>query len=231
MAEGKDLMGRIMGRRWVQLTAPVVILAAAAAFAYFSGQFAGPRHYDTATLHVTGADASSRMSDPAAYRLRVWGKVKKELSLSLQDIKAMPAARTDAPLECVVEWTDRALWEGVPIRDVVRMAEPEASAKFLVFRDDRDFYSSLSMDYVQTGRPLLAWKVNGADLPRDQGWPIRVAAPGKWGYKWVKWVTQIEVTDRGYEGSYESSGFSLDGDADKPRTQQERQQVDCPPAK
>jgi DMSO/TMAO reductase YedYZ molybdopterin-dependent catalytic subunit len=213
----------IMGKRWFQLTVPIVILVGAAAFVYFSGGL-GPRHYDTATLHVTGGDVAGRISDPAAYRLRVWGKVNKELSLTLQDIKAMPTVQTDAPLECVVEWTDRAMWEGVPIRDVIRLAGPQADGKFLVFRDDRDFSSSLSMDYVQTGKPILAWKVNGADLPRDQGWPIRVVAPDKWAYKWVKWVTQIEVTDRGYEGSYESAGFSLDGDLNKPRTQQEVEQ-------
>ena len=52
------------------------------------------------------------------------------------------------------------------------------------------------MAYIQSGKPILAYQVNGQDLPREHGWPLRVVAPEKWGYKWVKWVTQIEVTDR-----------------------------------
>lgn len=46
-----------------------------------------------------------------------------------------------------------------------------------------------------------------------------MVAPGKWGYKWVKWVTEIEVQDRGYEGTYEKAGFSLNGNMDEPKTE------------
>jgi DMSO/TMAO reductase YedYZ molybdopterin-dependent catalytic subunit len=173
-------------------------------------------------LHVTGPGAADRIADAEAYRLRVWGKVERELSLTLDDVKALPAVETDAPLACVVGWEDHALWRGVPIRDLVALAGPQEDGRYLTFRDDKTFSSSLSMEYVLAGRPLLAYEVNGRDLPRIHGWPLRVVAPGKWGYKWVKWVTEIEVTDRGYEGSYERMGFSLDGDADGPKLEAEK---------
>ncbi len=173
-------------------------------------------------LHVTGPGAADRIADPEAYRLRLWGKVEKELSLTLDEVKALPSVETDAPLACVVGWEDHALWRGVPVRDVVALAGPQEDGRYLTFRDDETFSSSLSMEYVLTGRPLLAYEVNGRELPRIHGWPLRVVAPGKWGYKWVKWVTEIEVTDRGYEGSYERMGFSLDGDADGPKLEAER---------
>ncbi|KPK57445.1 MAG: hypothetical protein AMK73_10150 [Planctomycetes bacterium SM23_32] len=178
---------------------------------------------DDGELHLTGYMPYDRIADTEAYRLRVYGKVDAEVSLALDDVKAMPSVETDAPLECVLGWTDHAVWRGVPVRDVLSRGGPHADGTFVVFRDDRDFCASLSMDYVETGRPLLAWEVNGEPLPREHGWPLRVVAPGKFGYKWVKWVTAIEVTDRGYEGTYEGRGFSLDGDADGPRTERERQ--------
>jgi DMSO/TMAO reductase YedYZ molybdopterin-dependent catalytic subunit len=174
-------------------------------------------------LHLTGPAPYERIADTESYRLEVGGLVGRELSLSLDEIKAMPAVQTDAPLDCVVGWTDHAVWRGVPVRDVIAPARPDPEGGFVVFRDDRDYSATLSMDYVLGGEPILAWEVNGRPLPREHGWPLRVVAPGKYGYKWVKWVTEIEVSDRGYEGTYEESGFSLDGDADGPRTEWERE--------
>ncbi len=182
------------------------------------------RYAEPPKLHVTGPGAPYRISDADSYRLRVWGKVERELSLDLERLYGMDAVVSDAPLSCVVGWTDHALWRGVPVRDVLGPARPHADATHVVFTDDKDFSSSLSLEYVRTGKPILAWEVNHQPLPRIHGWPLRVVAPGKWGYKWVKWVTSIEVTDRGYEGSYESMGFSLDGDADEPKRQADKRE-------
>ena len=171
-------------------------------------------------LHVTGYEPEKRISDLQAWRLRVWGEVDNEVSLAYDELQAMGMSDTDAPLHCVLGFTDLRDWRGVPIADVLERAGPRGT--FITVRDDRDFSASLSMDYVNTRKPILAWEANGKPLPREHGWPIRVVAPGKYGYKWVKWVIEIEVHSRGYEGTYEENGFSLDGDADGPRTEAER---------
>jgi DMSO/TMAO reductase YedYZ molybdopterin-dependent catalytic subunit len=175
-----------------------------------------------AALHVTGSTPSERIADAEGYRLRVWGKVEREMSLTLDEVRALPAVEIEAPLNCVVGWTDKGLWRGVPLRDLIQLARPTAEGTHVLFGDDGDFSSSLSLEYVLAGKPILAYELNGQELPRIHGWPLRVVAPDKWGYKWVKWVTEIEITDRGYEGNYERMGFSLDGDADGPRTEAER---------
>jgi DMSO/TMAO reductase YedYZ molybdopterin-dependent catalytic subunit len=173
-------------------------------------------------LHITGPRPEERISDREGYRLRIWGKVDREVSLSLDEIRALPSEETDHPISCVLGWTDKGRWRGVPIRDVIALASPQADATHLLIKDDRTFSASLSMEYVQTGKPLLAYEFSGEQLPRMHGWPLRVVAPGKWGYKWVKWVTQIELNDRGYEGTYESSGYSLNGNLDEPKTESEK---------
>ncbi len=173
-------------------------------------------------LHITGSEPNNRISDGKSYRLRVWGKVKTELSLTLDEIKAMPSVERGNPLDCVVGWTDKATWKGVLISDVLGKAGVEPDGKFVVFRDDKDYSSTLSMDYVNSGKPILAYEVNGGPLPREHGWPLRVVAPEKWGYKWVKWVTEIEVTNRGYEGTYEDAGYSLDGDLNGPKLEADK---------
>jgi DMSO/TMAO reductase YedYZ molybdopterin-dependent catalytic subunit len=171
-------------------------------------------------LTSTGFEPDKRISDLEAWRLRVWGEVDEELSLTYQQLKSLGMSDTDAPLHCVLGFTDYRDWRGVAIADVLDLAGPRGD--YVTIRDDRDFSASLSLDYVNTGKPILAWEANGEPLPREHGWPMRVVAPGKYGYKWVKWVTEIEVHSRGYEGSYEEAGFSLDGDADGPRTEAER---------
>ena len=173
-------------------------------------------------LLVTGVDPDKRISDPQTYRLRIWGKVGKETSLTLAQVKALPTHEEESVLPCVTGFTGRVVWHGARIADVIAAAQPDADATYLVFHDDRDFSSTLSMDYVRSGQPLLAWAGNGQELPREQGWPLRVVAPGKWGYKWVKWVTSIELTDRGYEGTYESQGFSLDGNRNESETEADK---------
>ena len=171
-------------------------------------------------LHTTGPDPADRIADLEAYRLRVWGEVGQELSLTLDEVRSLPAVMRDEPLACVLGWADYRQWRGVALRDVLALAEPRG--RFVTIRDDRNYAASLEMEYVLSGRPILAWEAGGATLPREHGWPLRVVAPDKWGYKWVKWVTEIEVHDRGHEGTYEESGFSLDGDLSKPRTEAEK---------
>ncbi len=173
-------------------------------------------------LFTTGSDPDLRISDLSTYRLRIYGKVGKEVSLTYEEVKVLPAHETDDPVICVLGKRGHVLWRGARIADVVSLAQPEPGVKTLVFHDDRDFSASLSMDYVQSGKPLLAWGANGQTLPREHGWPLRVVAPGKWGYKWVKWVTAIELTDRGYEGNYERMGFSLNGNRNEPPTEVEK---------
>lgn len=173
-------------------------------------------------LHITGSDPYNRISDEESYRLRVWGKVKNELSLTLSEIKAMPSVEREDPLACVVGWTDKAKWRGVLIRDILEKVGLEPDGKFVVFYDDKNYSSSLSVDYINSGKPILAYEVDGEQLPREHGWPLRVVAPDKWGYKWVKWVAEMEITNRGYEGTYESAGYSLNGNLDEPKREADK---------
>ncbi len=202
-----------------------LILAAIFAYARVFG-FPKPKPPEPLTplseLFETGFEPEDRIADLSTYRLRVYGKVAEEVSLTYDEVRALPARETDDDVICVLGKKGHVLWRGARIADVIAKARPDPDAKTLVFHDDRDFSASLSLDYVRSGKPLLAWGANGQDLPRVHGWPLRVVAPGKWGYKWVKWVTSIEVTDRGYEGNYESNGFSLNGNRDEPPTEAEK---------
>ena len=168
-------------------------------------------------LFVTGYEPDKRISDLGTYRLRIYGKVGKEVSLTLDDVKALPAHDVEALASACWAKTGNVRWRGARHRrrhreGPARLRTPDSWCSTTTATSA----PASSMDYVRSGKPLLAWGANGQDLPREQGWPLRVVAPGKWGYKWVKWVTAIELTDRGYEGTYEGKGFSLNGDRNGP---------------
>jgi DMSO/TMAO reductase YedYZ molybdopterin-dependent catalytic subunit len=74
----------------------------------------------------------------------------------------------------------------------------------------------LPIDYVNDNNILLAFKMNNLTLPPERGWPFQLIAESKWGYKWIKWVTEIELSDNmDYKGFWESRGYSNNADLNK----------------
>ena len=109
------------------------------------------------------------------------------------------------------------LWEGVLVRDLFDRAGVLPEAKTVIFRSVDGYSTSLFLDYLYDNDIILAHKVNGVALPPELGYPFQVVAEGKWGYKWSKWVHEIEVSDDVfYEGHWESQGFSNKADLDEP---------------
>jgi DMSO/TMAO reductase YedYZ molybdopterin-dependent catalytic subunit len=109
------------------------------------------------------------------------------------------------------------LWEGVLIYDILKNANLKADANTVIFHCADGYTTSLPIDYIRDEKILLAYKVNGIILPKEYGFPFRVVAEAKYGYKWAKWVVGIEVTnDPNYKGYWESRGFSNEADIEHP---------------
>lgn len=70
----------------------------------------------------------------------------------------------------------------------------------------------MPLEYIEDNDILLAYKMNNVTLPPERGYPFQLAAEGKWGYKWIKWVTRIEISDKDYVGYREQRGYSNGGD-------------------
>lgn len=105
------------------------------------------------------------------------------------------------------------LWEGVLVKDLVEEAKASPEANTVIFHAHDGYTTSLPLDYIRSQGILLAYKMNGLELPPERGAPFQLVAESKWGYKWIKWVTRIELSDDpNYEGYWESRGYSNDGD-------------------
>jgi DMSO/TMAO reductase YedYZ molybdopterin-dependent catalytic subunit len=145
----------------------------------------GPQHVDTNT-----------------YRLAVTGLVGKPLSLTYAQVTAMPAYKKATTLNCVDGWSVTYLWQGVLIKDLLARAGYDATAKIVIFRCADGYSESLPLDFVVGRDILLAYGMNGVVMPPERGFPFQVVAEDKWGYKWAKWVTGIEVSDNTYFAGY-----------------------------
>ena len=173
--------------------------------------------------------------DPATFRLRVHGKVATPLELSLTELKRLAdPVEVIAVNQCSGNsrghFTPRAnggqlshgamgnaRWTGVPLRAVLAKAGLAAAARQVAFNGlDRpvlettpDFVKALDVDHALDGEVMLAWAMNGEDLPMLNGYPLRLVVPGYYGTYWVKHLDDIEVLDSAYTGFWMASAYRI----------------------
>ena len=134
--------------------------------------------------------------DLANFTLNISGAVANPLSLKLVDIQKMPLTSMVIRQVCVEGWAAIVQWGGVRVRDLLTLAQPQAGAKYVYFKSADGYYESWDLASVVHPQTLLAYQMNGRDLPKENGAPLRLAAPIKLGYKQSKWVTELVVTSQ-----------------------------------
>ena len=148
------------------------------------------------------------------YRLKVGGLVENTLEYTLQEaIGGNQTYQKVVTLNCVEGWSVKILWEGLLVKDLIEEAKVSTEANTVIFHAYDGYTTSLPLDYITGQDIMMAYKMNGVTLPPERGAPFQLVAESKWGYKWIKWVTEIELSDdTDYEGYWESRGFSNDAD-------------------
>jgi DMSO/TMAO reductase YedYZ molybdopterin-dependent catalytic subunit len=173
--------------------------------------------------------------DPAAWRLRVDGRVGRELSLSLDELRSRPAVTLAVTLECagngraglsprplsqpwLLEAVGTAEWTGTPLHGLLEDAGVDDDAVDVVFGAldrgveggvQQQFERSLPLTEALREDVLLAYAMNGAPLPPQHGFPLRLVVPGWYGMTSVKWLERITVLDRPFEGYQQARGYRL----------------------
>ncbi|NQV00309.1 MAG: molybdopterin-dependent oxidoreductase [Parcubacteria group bacterium] len=152
------------------------------------------------------------------YSLNIAGLVESPKVYSYDEVLELQKYSKVVELNCVVGWKAKILWEGVKLIELLEETNIGEEAREVIFYAQDGYSTSLPLDYIRDREILLAYKINGVVLPPDKGFPFQLVAEQKWGYKWIKWITKIELSDdTEYKGTYESSGYSRDGDLDKPK--------------
>jgi DMSO/TMAO reductase YedYZ molybdopterin-dependent catalytic subunit len=134
--------------------------------------------------------------DLANFQLKISGAVTKPLSLKMADIHQLPFTSMVIRHVCVEGWAAIVQWGGVRLRDLLMLAQPRSGAKYVYFQSADGYYESWDLASVVHPQTLLAYQMNGNNLPPENGAPLRLAAPIKQGYKQSKWVTELIVTSQ-----------------------------------
>ncbi|HUU27561.1 MAG TPA: molybdopterin-dependent oxidoreductase [archaeon] len=154
--------------------------------------------------------------DIADYSLEVSGLVTSPRSFKYEDLIAREKFKKVVKLNCVEGWSVNILWEGILLKDLLQELGVQAKANTVIFYGYDGYSTSFPLDYVIKNNILLADKMNDEPLRPERGFPFQLVAEQKWGYKWIKWVTGIELSDnQNYEGYWEKYGYSKDGDLGK----------------
>jgi DMSO/TMAO reductase YedYZ molybdopterin-dependent catalytic subunit len=132
----------------------------------------------------------------ADWRLTVDGMVARPASFSIAELKSHPSRSQITHLACEEGWSYIAEWKGVPLSHVLDVAGILPQAKYVVyFSIDRYWWDSVDMADALHPQTLIAYGMNGGDLPVGNGGPLRLRVPRQLGYKNVKYITRLTATD------------------------------------
>jgi DMSO/TMAO reductase YedYZ molybdopterin-dependent catalytic subunit len=132
----------------------------------------------------------------ADWRLSVGGMVARPASFSLTQLKSYPSSRQITMLQCEEGWSYIAEWIGVPLSRVLQVAEVRPQARYVVYYSiEPDWWESIDMADALHPQTYLAYGMNGDELPVGNGGPLRLRLPRQLGYKSVKFITRLTVTD------------------------------------
>ena len=113
-------------------------------------------------------------------------------------------------------WEVNILWEGIKVEDILEIADIKSEAETIIFYAYDGYSTSFPVEYITENDIIMAYKMNNVTIPPERGFPFQLVAESKWGYKWIKWITSIEISDNtNYRGYWESRGYSNNADLDK----------------
>jgi DMSO/TMAO reductase YedYZ molybdopterin-dependent catalytic subunit len=151
--------------------------------------------------------------DVNSWNLLIKGMVGTPLKLSYEEIKSMPAIEEFVTLECISnkiggDLIGTALWKGIRLKDILEKAKILPGVQYIVFRCSDGYDVGIPLNKGLMNETILAYEMNLAPLTSKHGFPIRAIVPGLYGMMNPKWITEIELVDKVYEGYWQRNGWS-----------------------
>jgi len=145
--------------------------------------------------------------DPQAWRLLIDGLVETSRVLTLDRIKELPATTLRLRMKCVECWSAPADWTGVLGRDLLDLVKPRPEAGYVTLHAIDEYTTNLSLEELRADRVLFVYGMDGVELPAQHGYPLRLIAPSKYGYKSIKGITRLEFVTSRDPGYWEQRGY------------------------
>lgn len=147
--------------------------------------------------------------DPKTWNLKMSGLVEAPQTLTWKEVQKLPKVTSTSDFHCVEGWSvlDNK-WEGIPFKEIVKMAKPKKEARYVMFECDDGYTTSLPLADLLDDEILLAYKLDNEELKPENGGPLRLVVPQKYAYKSAMWLRRIEFTSEKTPGYWEKRGYS-----------------------
>ncbi len=167
---------------------------------------------DAGGFRFYSVTASVPTRTAADYRLRVTGMVGRSATFTLDQLHAMTQTALTRDFQCVTGWRVAAVpWSGVTLADLLDAVQIQPGAQAVTIRSfDGVYTESLTLDQARRPDVLIALNMLGAPVTHEHGGPVRLYVAPMYGYKSLKWLSEIEVTDRVQPGYWEQDGYDVD---------------------
>ena len=151
--------------------------------------------------------------DLAAWDLRVFGLVDAQVTLTWEQLQALPRKRQTVDIHCVTRWSKLdTTWEGVPIRAILDLAGVRPEATHALVHAEQGYTTNLPLAVLLDDDVLVADTYDGRPLDPEHGYPLRLLVPKRYFWKSAKWVRGIELLDHDVRGFWERYGYHNDAD-------------------
>jgi len=146
------------------------------------------------------------------YHLEVSGLVKSPKNYTYDEVIKKQNYEKVVTLNCVEGWDVTLLWKGILINDILSDVKPTNDANTIIFYAVDGYSVNYPLSYFKNNNIIMAYEMNNVTIPPERGYPFMLVAESKWGYKWIKWITKIELSNNtNYTGYWESRGYSKEG--------------------
>lgn len=151
--------------------------------------------------------------DRETWDLRVFGLVADPVTISYDQLLALPATRIVADIHCVTGWSKLdTIWEGVLFRNLMKAVEINPNAMFVMVHCEQGFTTSVPLDVLMDDDVLLAYRYDDLPLTPEHGYPLRLVVPKKYFWKSAKWVRGLEMMAQDRLGFWEVRGYHNNAD-------------------
>lgn len=171
-----------------------------------------PGQYETKKFPVlTYGDTQYIKSEE--WKLHIFGLVENPLTLSWQELLALPAVSIQRDIHCVTRWSLLdSVWEGVLFSELIKRVRPTAEAKYVMQHSYGGYTTNLPLEDLLQKDVIIAYKYDGKPLDPDHGGPVRMVVPQLYFWKSAKWLKGLEFMAEDRPGFWEQYGYHMHGD-------------------
>jgi DMSO/TMAO reductase YedYZ molybdopterin-dependent catalytic subunit len=152
-------------------------------------------------------------TDLAAWDFKVFGEVESPITLTYEELQALPQTEVTIDIHCVTRWSRfDTSFRGAHWRELAKLVRPKPSAHFVVAHAEREFTSNVPVEALEDDNALVAWEADGEPLETEHGWPLRLVVPSRYFWKSAKWLRALELLATDRPGFWERYGYHNDAD-------------------